>query len=235
MDYLKEYIFTFSIIVLAITFILFFFYELNLGVSPELNYFEYNVDGYTIVEFPNALTHAECDHIISLAEKKGYQNSMVYEQEKYDETGEFESLNIEYRRGKTCWLTPEDETVKKIAKLAEYVTKIPIANQEQLQVAKYNENDFFKSHYDACLMESSKDNCKAMDRDSGPRRSTYMVYLNDDMEGGETEFEKIGIKIKPEKGKAILFWSTDDDGKLIENSMHAGNPVWSHQLPWTNE
>ena len=244
---LSEYIITFSVIVVIVTFLLFWFYELNRETLPKnINYVEYTVDGYTIVEFPNALSHEECDHIISLAETTGYEKSMVYEAEKHGETGKVESLNEEYRSGETCWLkNKDDEVVNKIAKLSEYVTKIPIDNQEALQVAKYNKNDFFKSHYDCCLMESSKDNCIAMNRNAGQRRSTYMVYLNDDFEGGETEFEKIGIKVKPEKGKAILFWTTNDDESLIENSMHAGNSVtkgnkyictkWSHSLPWTDE
>ena len=110
-------------------------------------------------------------------------------------------------------------------------------------VAKYDKNGKFDSHYDCCVYDD-EEKCRIMNGNSGERRSTLMIYLNDDFEGGETEFEKIGLKIKPEKGKAILFWSTDDNGKTIDNSLHRGNKVisgtkmictkWSHMHKWDN-
>jgi hypothetical protein len=39
---------------------------------------------------------------------------------------------------------------------------------------------------------------------------TYLWYLNDILEGGETDFPDINIKVKPETGKLILFPATWD-------------------------
>ena len=64
------------------------------------------------------------------------------------------------------------------------------------------------------------------------RFATVLFYLNDDMEGGETSFplwlnaETTGeLKVKPERGKAVLFYSSLPDGNYDERSMHAALPV----------
>ena len=44
-----------------------------------------------------------------------------------------------------------------------------------------------------------------------------MVYLNDNFDGGETEFPVFGDKIKPEKGKLVVF-------PPLWQYMHRGNP-----------
>ena len=48
----------------------------------------------------------------------------------------------------------------------------------------------------------------------GARFATVLFYLNDGMVGGETEFPRWvnaetfeGLKVKPEAGKAVLFYS----------------------------
>ena len=49
--------------------------------------------------------------------------------------------------------------------------------------------------------------------------------INDNIEGGETEFPLINKKIKPEKGKGVLFFNLEKD--LLnrrELSKHAGLP-----------
>lgn len=43
---------------------------------------------------------------------------------------------------------------------------------------------------------------------SGPRILTFFIYLSDVEEGGETAFPRIGIKVKPKRGSAVLWPST---------------------------
>lgn len=54
---------------------------------------------------------------------------------------------------------------------------------------------------------------------SGARVVTYMLYLNDVEEGGETEFLYQGIKLKPEAGKLVFF----PTGFTFP---HRGNPIY---------
>lgn len=64
------------------------------------------------------------------------------------------------------------------------------------------------------------------------RFATMLFYLNDDMEGGETSFPawlnaETGspLMVKPERGKAVLFYNMLPDGNYDERSIHAAMPV----------
>ena len=52
-----------------------------------------------------------------------------------------------------------------------------------------------------------------------------MIYLNDVEEGGETEFTKLNVKIKPKRGRAVIWGNMTSDNKVDHNTMHAGLPV----------
>ena len=53
---------------------------------------------------------------------------------------------------------------------------------------------------------------------SGPRILTFFLYLSDVEEGGETEFPMLGLKIKPTKGKAVLWVNTLDSNMNEQDS-----------------
>jgi len=57
---------------------------------------------------------------------------------------------------------------------------------------------------------------------NGQRVMTFLIYLNDDYEGGETEFVKLDWRYKGRKGDALLFWNLDPSGVPDLNTMHAG-------------
>ena len=61
--------------------------------------------------------------------------------------------------------------------------------------------------------------------DGQQRVLTFLVYLNDDYEGGETEFPVLGARWKGRKGEALFFWNVAPDGSLDERMLHAGLPV----------
>lgn len=66
----------------------------------------------------------------------------------------------------------------------------------------------------------------------GARFATLLLYLNEGMVGGETSFPRWvnaetfkALDVKPEKGKAVLFYSQLPDGNLDDFSHHAALPV----------
>lgn len=65
----------------------------------------------------------------------------------------------------------------------------------------------------------------------GQRILTFLMYLNDDFEGGETEFPLAGIRHKGRKGDALFFWNVHSDGRLDHQSLHAGLPP-THGEKW---
>ena len=56
----------------------------------------------------------------------------------------------------------------------------------------------------------------------GQRVATCLLYLNDDFEGGETEFTKLGLSFKGRKGDALFFFSADSSGRPDPRTVHAG-------------
>jgi len=58
----------------------------------------------------------------------------------------------------------------------------------------------------------------------GQRVATVLVYLNDDYDGGETEFPRIGLRHRAATGDALLFANVRPSGDLDYDSLHAGLP-----------
>jgi prolyl 4-hydroxylase len=166
-------------------------------------------------EIPNFLTHEECDVLIKMSEPK-LVDSMIYGSESDD-------VITESRVSKQCWFRNENQLVEKISHKCASATSTNKNCQEELQVVKYAKGGFFVPHFDPC--EGDEQFCERMNHGSGHRKYTVLVYLNDDFEGGETEFPVLKKSVKPEKGKAVIFRSVDDNGNIIPESKHGGNPV----------
>lgn len=58
----------------------------------------------------------------------------------------------------------------------------------------------------------------------GQRIATFLVYLNDDYEGGETDFPKVKVRFKGRKGDALLFYNLLPSGQPDYATLHAGLP-----------
>eukprot|EP00798_Chlamydomonas_sp_ICE-L_P023224 gene23224-30445_t len=109
-------------------------------------------------------------------------------------------------------------------------TMLPEANQEALQVLRYEETQEYKPH-------------PGKDDNGGNRACTVLMYLNSVEEGGETIFPMVpvgtnqsmetgfsecamqGLAYKPQKGDALAFWSIQPRGLVDPESMHGSCPV----------
>ncbi|MFL6759686.1 2OG-Fe(II) oxygenase [Sphingomonas sp.] len=60
---------------------------------------------------------------------------------------------------------------------------------------------------------------------SQQRVMTFLVYLNEDYEGGETVFPAGGVKFRGRAGDGLLFRNAAPDGTPDPRSVHAGLPV----------
>ena len=181
---------------------------------------------YDIEEIPNFLTEEECDKIIEISKNK-LVPSLVY-------TGNKDLYITENRKSQQCWLDEDATTfkikddkifIKKLSDKIKDYTNTHNKYHEQLQVVNYGSGGFFIPHYDAC--DGDSEYCERMNGNNGPRYLTFMVYLNDDFEGGETIFPVINKLVKPAKGKAVLFRNVNDNGNIINQSFHGGEPVKS--------
>jgi len=168
---------------------------------------------YYIKEIPNFLTKEECRRIQELS------HSRLSKSRVYTSDTDIEDSNV--RISEQCWLKDlDDPLLLSISERISKITQTDIKSQEELQVVKYKEGGFYKPHYDACNKET--DDCKRLNKGLGPRFITFIMYLNDGFEGGETFFPNIHSSIKPEMGKAAIFYNVDDDGEILPKSLHGG-------------
>ena len=189
---------------------------------------------FKIWEIYNLLSEAECNRIIQISKQGGFVEAQVL---KNDGTA---GNNDYVRKGKVSWLRKNrDLLIGKLSRITSKITNIPVENQETLQVAKYDPGDMFTSHYDPCIPENqSEKSCESENFYAGARIATLLVYLNDEFTGGETAFPAIPFTVRPQRGKAILFWNTDENEILHEEALHRGKEVisgekyictvWSH-------
>ncbi len=61
----------------------------------------------------------------------------------------------------------------------------------------------------------------------GQRIATCLIYLNEDYEGGQTEFPQLGLSYRGRTGDALIFFSADQAGTPDPRTVHAGRPATS--------
>lgn len=101
----------------------------------------------------------------------------------------------------------------------------PKDHQETLGVLRYEPGQQYKPHGDYLTPDSTGANKEV--ETSGQRIKTFLVYLNEDFEGGETEFPNIDLKTKGKKGDGLMFINVTDKGEPNPLTIHAGRPVTS--------
>jgi len=136
------------------------------------------------------------------------------------------SNNTNIRRSWTAELPhaalSDDPILRGIGERVAQLSGTDIQQQEPLQVVRYLPGDYFSPHYDA-----GRDFSTLW---LGQRRTTVLLYLNEDFSGGSTAFPELGINIKPANGKALLFANLNPVEGGVHAvphplSLHAGQPM----------
>ena len=163
----------------------------------------------------------ECEYIMKKVEKK-LQTSTVSNDRTIDK---------ETRDSETAWLDLKDPIVRRIAERCVSLTDRPIKNCEHLQVLRYKEGGRYKPHQDT--FDDMEDN---------KRMYTVILALNDEYEGGETEFPNLGKEYKLKAGDALFFHTLDNYELMTSKALHGGKPVksgekwicnlWVHKHPY---
>jgi prolyl 4-hydroxylase len=77
-------------------------------------------------------------------------------------------------------------------------------------------------HHD--FLDPTKPGLKANIALRGQRILTFLIYLNEEFEGGETEFPKAGISWRGATGDALAFSNVTLDQQPDPMTLHAGRP-----------
>jgi prolyl 4-hydroxylase len=93
---------------------------------------------------------------------------------------------------------------------------------EVAKVLHYEPGQTFHRHAD--FLETKRPSLQEEVRQRGQRVATFLLYLNDDYSGGETDFPDIGYRYKGRTGDALLFLNVDEAGAPDYSTTHAGLP-----------
>lgn len=85
---------------------------------------------------------------------------------------------------------------------------------EPLNILKYSPGQQYKPHHDG----TGSDNVSI-------RQLTALIWLNDQFEGGGTDFPKINVTVRGAPGDMLVFRNVRDNGEVDERMIHAGLPV----------
>ena len=170
-----------------------------------------------VVTFDTFLTDEEADMVIQMSQGHFSPSALAGA----------EQINQNYRRSESFGCDHhnkciEHESIKPIIDRMHEVTDINMKHTEDLTVTHYNIGGFYGRHHDYILEESMPKSWK----NCGPRTFTFLVYLNDVEEGGETKFFHLDLKqqevaVKPKKGRAILWPNTFNDNPFEKDERTA--------------
>lgn len=182
-----------------------------------------------IIVLHNFLSMEECDYLRGLALPRLHTSTVV-------DTKTGKGIKSNVRTSSGMFLNPEERKypmIQAIEKRISVYSQVPVENGELIQVLRYEKSQFYKPHHDYF---SDTFNLKR----GGQRIATMLMYLSDNVEGGETYFPLAGkgecscggkmvkgLSVRPVKGDAVLFWSMGLDGQSDPDSIHGGCEVLS--------
>ncbi|RDI38487.1 2OG-Fe(II) oxygenase [Falsibacillus pallidus] len=157
-----------------------------------------------VVVLGNVLSHEECDELIQLSK------------EKMDRSKIGSGRDVNELRTSSSTFLPENESdvVERVEKRVSQIMNIPFEHGEGLQILNYQIGQEYKAHFDFFSKPVSN-----------PRISTFVMYLNDVEEGGETYFPSLKLSVSPQKGMAVYFEYFYDNQELNDLTLHGGAPV----------
>jgi len=100
---------------------------------------------------------------------------------------------------------------------------VPEQMLEAPSVLHYSPGEQIQNHYDFVDPKTTDDYAAEIAR-NGQRVITFLIYLNDDYEGGETAFPDLDLVHKGRRGEGLYFVNAFPDLSPDMRMVHAGRP-----------
>jgi hypothetical protein len=97
---------------------------------------------------------------------------------------------------------------------------VPFRHLEPLTVLHYAEGEEITEHYD--FVDPNVPDYEREIAARGERVVTFLAYLNENYDGGATEFPEIGVRHKGRRGDGLFFVNALADGRADVRTLHAG-------------
>lgn len=167
-------------------------------------------DEADVRHFPAFFTASECAYLIAAAEPLLEPNVVVDPR-----SGQLVPHPIRTSHGAAFPLIDENPAVHALNRRIAAATASDVRAGETLQVLRYAPGQEYRPHLDALPGVAP----------AQQRAMTFLVYLNDDFDGGETDFPRLGVRFKGSAGDGLMFRNASSDGRADERLIHAGLPV----------
>ena len=192
------------------------------GFEPDTAARELNIRRVRLQRFPSDrvelytaegfLVPEECDELIEII-RASLRPSTI----SHDGTAD-----ASYRTSSTCDLIGGEPAVRALDDKICSAMGIDAAMAEPSQGQLYEIGQEFKPHTDYFEhYELEQHSTPTL----GQRTWTFMIYLNEVEEGGETAFVNVGLVIPPKRGMAVLWNNLKPDGTPNYDTLHHGTPV----------
>jgi prolyl 4-hydroxylase len=99
---------------------------------------------------------------------------------------------------------------------------MPSNHMEAPAVLHYAVGEQITDHYD--FVDPQSPNYLQHIQEHGQRMATFLMYLNDDYEGGATDFPNFGVRQEAVLGTGLCFLNAFPDGQPDTRMLHAGRP-----------
>jgi prolyl 4-hydroxylase len=170
----------------------------TLSVTPE------------VLLFPALFTPAECAYLIDVA-KPLLRPSVVVD----PHTGRQVPNPIRTSSAAAFPFVDENPAIHALNRRLAAASRTDVRAGEPLQVLRYAPGEEYRQHSDA-LPHVAPDQQRVL---------TFLVYLDEDYEGGETAFAALGMQVRGRLGDGLLFRNASPNGTPDPRSVHAGLPV----------
>jgi prolyl 4-hydroxylase len=173
-----------------------------------------------ISAFDDFASSAECDWLIECGRHR-LKRAMVYRKDAQGHSAVENRTNTEA----DFTVVNTDLVLSLIRDRIAAAVGVAVRYFEITKLLHYEPGQHFSLHAD--FLEANTPALKQEVEQHGQRVMTFLVYLNDDFEGGETEFPRIGLRHRGKRGGALLFANVDESGAPDYDTVHAGLPPLS--------
>lgn len=163
------------------------------------------------------LTKAMCDWIIQAAGPRLKRAAV-----RSAATGESRNSADRTNSGAHISLAESDLVVRLTQARLAAALGAPLQHHEFPNILHYDVGETFATHFD--FFDPASPGYAQQLAGLGQRVATFLIYLNDDFESGETDFPALGWRFKGKTGDALFFWNVDHDGAPDRRLAHAGLP-----------
>jgi hypothetical protein len=174
-------------------------------------------DAPRLVAFRDLLTPALCSYLMERAAPR-LVRAQVYDVRRRE-------LKVDPMRTNTSAafsLIDTDLVIQLIRARIARAAGVALEALEPFEILHYGVGECYRPHID--FFHTAVPAFAEEVRAKGQRVKTCLVYLNEDLEGGETEFIEIGMRFRGAAGEALIFDNVRPDGVGDMKTLHAGLP-----------